>query len=180
MQTYISLLRGINVSGQKMIKMTELKTAYEELKFKNVRTYIQSGNVIFEASEESLEKLSAKIVKKIKEKFGFDVPVIVIAREELEAFISANPFLKKVEDISRLYITILAAIPAEAALKTLSGFSFIPDEFVVLGRGIYLNVQNGYGNSKLNNNFFENKLKVSATTRNWKTMLELKRMANEG
>src|SRR5262245_39571797 len=96
MPTCISILRGINVSGSKLIKMTELKAMFEKLGFEDVVTYIQSGNVIFKTSKkDSFEKISEMIEKAIKKKFGYDVPVITTSAEELKKVIDKNPFMKK-------------------------------------------------------------------------------------
>lgn len=170
MNTYIALLRGINVSGQKQIKMTGLKALFEELKFSDVQTYIQSGNVIFISKEAKLNKLENKIVKAIKEKFGFDVKVIIKTPEEIEYVLSSSPFVKKKKDPSRMYITFLAAVPSSDNIKKLKETDYSPEEYIINGKTLYLFVPDGYGKAKLNNNLFENKLRVSATTRNWKTV----------
>ena len=180
MQKYISLLRGINVSGQKMIKMAELKSAFEELKFKNVQTYIQSGNVIFEDKIQDNSKLSSRIAKMIKEKFGFDVPVTILKGEELSGYFHNNPFLKKrKEDVSLLHLTLFSDEPDQGNVKLLSEIQSEPDEFILSGKAFFLFCPAGYGNTKLTNTTLEKKLKVSATTRNWKTISELHRMVNE-
>ena len=174
MQTYISILRGINVSGQKLIKMDALRKMFEDIKFKKVKTYIQSGNVIFESSKSTIESLEKKIMKGIKESFGFDVPVLVKDLSELKIVLKNNPFLKKQnEDVSKLHVTFLSEIPSKENVEKIQAGNYGADEFVLEGKNIYLFCPNGYGNTKLTNNFFENKLKLSATTRNWKTVNEL-------
>ncbi|HXL56115.1 MAG TPA: DUF1697 domain-containing protein, partial [Chitinophagaceae bacterium] len=98
MKIYISMLRGINVSGQKKIQMIDLKALYEALKFKDVTTYIQSGNIIFKANEKIFdENLAIKIEEAIYKKYNFNVPVIIRSVEEMENIISVNPFLKERE-----------------------------------------------------------------------------------
>ena len=125
MQTYISILRGINVSGQKKIQMTGLKALYEELKFKAVTTYIQSGNVIFKTGKkESDETLSKKIEKAIQEKYHFDVPVIIRTVEEIENIISINPFLKQSGiDTEKLHITFLGDLPDQIKTESLKNLN---------------------------------------------------------
>lgn len=118
MKTYISILHGINVSGQKLIKMKSLQEMYVGLDFRNVRTYIQSGNVLFESN-----------------------------------------------------------VPEHSLTETFGHDEYLPDEFYISGRSIYLFCPNGYGNTKLSNTFFEKGLKVRATTRNWKTLLELVKLS---
>ncbi len=107
METYISLLRGINVSGQKKILMADLKALYETLKFKGVVTYIQSGNVIFKTDKkESNQNLAKKIEQSIFKKYNFNVPLIVRSTSEIENIISNNPFLKDSNiDIDKLHVT---------------------------------------------------------------------------
>ena len=173
MGKFIALLRGINVSGQKQIKMSDLKILFEELNFTNVQTYIQSGNVIFSAKEKSIQKLEDKIASGIKRKFDFNVQVVVITPEEIEYVLKSNPFIKRKKDADKLYVTFLGNNPSDENIKRLNNIDYSPEEYIIDGRYIYLFVPNGYGKAKLNNNFFENKLKVSATTRNWKSVNQL-------
>ncbi len=174
MNTYIAILRGINVSGHKMIKMETLRAMFERLNFKNTKTYIQSGNVVFQSKEININKLEQKIVKEIQKEFGFEVPVIVKELDEIKIVLENNPFVnKRKEDITKLHVTFLSAEPAKDSIEKIKDMNYMPDEFILTGKAIYLFCPNGYGNTKLNNNFFENKLKVAATTRNWKTVNEL-------
>lgn len=174
MTTYICILRGINVSGHKMIKMDALKELFSKLKYKNVRTYIQSGNVIFQFDKTETKQLEAQIAKQINIAFGFDVPVLVREAGEFKKVFENNPFVnKRKEDISKLHVTFLSEQPDKVKVEAISGGDYGRDEFIVTGNVIFLFCPDGYGNTKLNNNFFENKLKVTATTRNWKTITEL-------
>ncbi|MDB5227867.1 MAG: hypothetical protein JWN78_2060 [Bacteroidota bacterium] len=174
MQTYISILRGINVSGQKKILMTDLKALYESLGFSEVISYIQSGNVIFKYKKETDLKLAQKIEQAISKKYKFEVPVIIRSVDEMKKVLTSNPYLKqKNTDEERLYVTFLAEAPTKENLEAIKKYNFSPDEFIISGKEIYLHIPNGYGNTKLSNNFFENKLKVTATTRNWKTVGKL-------
>lgn len=174
MQTYISILRGINVSGHKMIKMDDLRKVYMDLNLKNVKTYIQSGNVVFQSKKSKPSDIENLISKKIIEKFKFEVPVMVKELDELITIINNNPFvIKRKEDITKLHVTFLSEIPELIALNKIKDGQYASDEYVVSGKTVYLFCPNGYGNTKLNNNFFENKFKTTATTRNWKTINEL-------
>jgi uncharacterized protein (DUF1697 family) len=173
MTKFIVLLRGINVSGQKKIKMSDLKSLFEDLSFSKVQTYIQSGNVIFSAKEKSNKKLEHKISSAIKSKFGFDVQVIVVTPDEIEYVIRNNPFLKKKKESERLYVTFLSENPPAENMKKLNAVDYSPEEYIIDGRYIYMFAPNGYGKAKLNNNFIENKLKVFGTTRNWRTVNKL-------
>lgn len=175
MKTYISMLRGINVSGQKKINMEELRALYETLGFKNPKTYIQSGNVIFECSESNVSSMISKIERGIKKSYGFEVPVQIRTKTDLQRLIDNNPFAKK--DTGKLHVTFLSGVALESSANELIKFKSDSEEFVVSGREIYLFCPDGYGKSKLSNNLFERKLKLSATTRNWKTVNKLLELA---
>lgn len=178
MNTLISILRGINVSGKNKIPMVELKALFEGLKFKNVTTYIQSGNVIFSASGSNPRDLSKKIEQGILKKFGLNVPVITRTIEEIQSAIDKNPFLKnKNIELDKLHVTFLEDSPTGENLKKVLEYNYEPDKFMIVDKEVYLHCPNGYGNTKLANTFFENKLKVRATTRNWRTTNELLKIA---
>ncbi len=177
MNTYISILRGINVSGSKMIKMDALRKMYEGMGFKNVQTYIQSGNVIFQSKKTLAANLENKIAKEILENTNFEVPVLVKELDELKNVLNSNPFLdKRKEDINFLHVTFLSDTPQKENIEKIKG-EYSPDEFIISDKNIFLFCPNGYGKTKLHNNFFENKLKLQATTRNWKTITELVNIA---
>ena len=168
------MLRGINVSGHNKINMSELKLLYEELKFDNITTYIQSGNVIFSTDQTNFKILSQKIEQKIFEQYGFNIPVIIRSVSEMQAVISNNPFYNiKNFDSKKLYITFLSDIPSASNLETIKEYHYEPDSFVMKEKEVYVFCPNGYGKNKLTNIFFENKLKVTATTRNWRTVNEI-------
>lgn len=178
--TYISILRGINV-GNKQIKMADLQKLYEDLGFENITTYIQSGNVIFSVKESIGDsKVAEQIEKKIADQYPFEVPVIVRTVEEWQAGIDANPFLKR-QDVEpdKLHVTFLAEAPGRESLEKIAGYDYPPDEFEIVGKEVYLRCPNGYGRTKLSNTFFESKLKVTATTRNWKTVKKLLELVME-
>jgi len=181
METYISILRGINVGGQKSIQMTGLKELYEKLAFKKVTTYIQSGNVIFNTSKrESDQALVKKIEAAIFKKYKFEVPVIIRTLAEMEKVVSVNPLVKQKNiNIERLHVTFLSDNPRPEHLKIMETINYPPDQFIIIEKEIYLHCPNGYGISKLSNNFFENKLKVIATSRNWRTVNKFAEMAKE-
>jgi uncharacterized protein (DUF1697 family) len=175
MNTYISMLRGINVGGQKKVGMKELKELYESLGFARVRTYIQSGNVVFDYPDADLSALASKIERGIEVRFGFRVPVAIRTRDELQRLISSTPFMGK--DESKVHVTFLSAEPATLAVDEISRAKDGAEEFSISGREIYLFCPNGYGVTKLSNALFERKLKVTATTRNWRTVNALLSMA---
>lgn len=173
MKKFIALLRGINVSGQRLIKMSDLKILFEKVGFKGVETYLQSGNVIFTSKETSTEKLSLKISSAIKKQFGFDVQLIVVTLEEIEQVIKKNPFIKKKKEAEKLYVVFLSEKPLIENMDKLNSIDYAPEEYIIDEKYIYLFVPNGYGKAKLNNNLFENKLKVFGTTRNLNTIKAL-------
>jgi uncharacterized protein (DUF1697 family) len=173
------MLRGINVSGQKLIKMPELKLLFENLGFTGVITYIQSGNVIFSTEEKSGAKnLASKIEKAILIKFGFDVPVIMRTTDELTCALKDNPFQNTEGFVpDKIYITFLEEEPDPEKVLKINPFDFKPDTFIISKKEIYINCASGYGTTKLSNTFFESRLKVRATTRNWKTVNNLVELA---
>ncbi len=177
MKTFIAILRGINVSGSKPLKMDALRAMCETLKFKNVQTYIQSGNIVFKYKDTQPEVLEKLITKKLKEVFSYDVPVIVIEANELKKVIQSNPFVNQRKLDTGLHITFLSQVPEKVNFDKIKELTFGEDEFILSGKNIYLFCPVSYGNSKLSNTFFENKLKVTATTRNWKTINELSTIA---
>ena len=179
MHTYIALLRGINVSGQKKIKMAELRTQLTELGFENVQTYIQSGNILFHFPETEHEILEKKIADKISADYGFEVPVLVKKATDFQEALDRNPYLKdENNDPKRIYFTFLATAPSVEQIKVLEEKNYEPELYTIDSKNIYLYVPKGYGRTKLSNNLFEQKLKVQATTRNLKTVKKLIELAN--
>lgn len=173
----VCMLRGINVSGQKKIQMALLKAMFEDLGFRNVSTYIQSGNVIFDHAPDKENILQKRIKQGIKEKFGFEVTTIIRKNPDLKGVISENPFLKRnAIDKNRLYVCFLETEPDENQFSNIAN-DYSPEECALAGREIYLHLPNGAGRAKLNNNFFEQKLKLRATTRNWKTVNKLEELS---
>ncbi|MGV7222004.1 MAG: DUF1697 domain-containing protein [Nitrospinales bacterium] len=172
---YISMLRGINVSGQKVIKMTDLMSLYESLGFKNVVTYIQSGNVIFETPTKTQNKLKGQLEKAIRRKYNFHVPVVIRTKSEMNKIVINIPFnkLNPTEDGTKVLITFLSQKPNEINLSTIQQYVKSPEKLIVIDKEVYLHCPNGYGKSKLTNIFLEKKLEVEATTRNWKSVIKL-------
>jgi len=171
------MMRGINVGGKNLIKMTSLQALYESLGFVCIKTYIQSGNVIFQHDKSSTRQLGIDISKKVMKNFGFDIPVIVREKAELKRILAHNPFLNK-KDIDKLHITFLSDTPDKKLSEKIESDSYLPDEYFIHGKEIYLFCPDGYGRTKLSNNFFENKLYLNATTRNLKTLKELVRISD--
>jgi uncharacterized protein (DUF1697 family) len=180
MPTYISLIRGINVGGHKSIKMDELRKAAESLGFKDVRTYVQSGNIVFSASKQAPAALSKKTEAVILKKFGHEVSVITKTTEEVKQAIQNNPFLKEEGlDTSKLHVTFLSGHPQSSDLKKLEAIPCGDDRYRCQGDILFLYLPNGAGESKLANAPFEKYLRLRATTRNWRTVNNLHLMAGE-
>ena len=180
MKTYISILRGINVGGSNVIKMNSLKEMCEGLGLISVRTYIQSGNVVFQVNDSTCEEIERSISEEILKRYGFFVPVLVREYSELKTILSRNPFLKEMGgDISHLHITFLSNSPGILFFQILKNNSYLPDQYSINDRTIYLLCPNGYGKTKLTNNFFENKSGERATTRNLKTIMELVKIGEQ-
>lgn len=174
MKTYISILRGINVSGHNLVKMDALRKLYESLGFQSVTTYKQSGNLIFTASGFDNNELEQTVSERIEKDFGIIVPVIVLTIDRLREIVDNNPFLKdSSKDIAFLHATFLASQPLSYNQKDIEDKKQDGEDIVFTDNVVYLYCPNGYGRTKLTNNFLETKLKVSATTRNWKTTNEL-------
>lgn len=175
MTTYIALLRGVNVGGNQL-KMDRLRAVCASLGFSNARTYLQSGNVVFDAKGLK-SKVEKALVRKLAGETRLPVRVLVRSAADLKRLIAKNPFLKiQSVDRSRLHMTFLAEAPAAEALKRLSALDAGPDEFRAAGTHIYLHCPTGYGRSKLSNNQLERLLSLTATTRNWNTVNTLAEM----
>lgn len=180
MTTYISILRGINVSGKKLIKMDALRRSYERLGFQHVKTYVQSGNVIFTIKDMVIADLEKKISQQIEKDFGYTIPIIVLTMDKLKQVIDDNPFLKEPhKDPAFLHVTFLSSKPADYDKKTIADKKRNEEEIIFSDGAVYLYCPDGYGQTKLTNNFLEAKLKVAATTRNWKSTNELLKIAEQ-
>ncbi len=155
--------------------MIDLKKLYSDLGFSNIITYIQSGNVIFDVkSIDNIVDLESKIEHSITSTFGFDVPVVVRTVPELKRSIAMNPFLKTQDvEAERLCLTFLKDLPASEKMDNITSMNFHSDKFEIIGKDVFIYCHGKYSESKLTNNLFESKLKVGATTRNWKTVNNL-------
>jgi len=176
-KVYVALLRGINVAGSKVILMGDLKNVFEGAGFSQVKTYIQSGNVVFMSRGKEHQGLERVIKDVIKGAFRFDVRVAVLELSELERIIQKNPYdgtgLKKGE---RIYLTILSEKPDKERVGELRKAKNSDDDFEVIGKTVYMLCRKGYAKSVFNNNAIEKVLKVNATTRNLETMIKLVEM----
>ncbi len=170
---HVALLRGINVGGKNLLPMKDLAALFTAAGCREVTTYIQSGNVVFDAPVKLAARLPALIAEGIAARFGFRVPVLLRTHDELAAIARGNPFLARDPDSAILMVMFLADRPSASAVAALDANRSPPDEFAVRGGEIYLRCPNGFGNSKLSNAYFDGKLKTVSTGRNWRTLLKL-------
>lgn len=177
MKTHLALLRGINVSGHNMIKMDVLKAVLENAGFKNVLTYIQSGNVFVDSEEEHGASIGFKIKQEIFKELGLEVPVVVIGKEDLEACLKNNSFFKEKDcDTKKLYVAFLSKELQGSAINDLKMSQFKPDEAIIDKNKIFIKYAVGAGKTRLDQKYIEKKLNVVATIRNWNTVTTLLEM----
>jgi uncharacterized protein (DUF1697 family) len=174
-QTYVALLRGINLGSRNKVSMPDLRTLFTDLGAEDVTTYVQSGNVVFKTSGSQPELIHA-IEERIKRDLGLSVTVLLRTKAQLATILAGNPFAKRKP--TELHVTFLADSPSRAGVRELATRDFEPDEFRVVGREVYLRCPNGYGKSKLSNAYLEKALDVAATTRNWRTVTKLAELAS--
>jgi uncharacterized protein (DUF1697 family) len=180
MKTHLALLRGINVSGHRMIKMEALKVCLESIGFKNVQTYIQSGNIFVDTDEENASKVGFLIKQEIQKSFGHDVPVVVIAKKDLELCFVNNSFLKNQDlDLKKLYVAFISTILKSDSINDLKVSNFKPDEVAIDQSRIYIKYDISPAKTKLDQGYIEKKLNVTATIRNWNTVTQLLKIFEE-
>jgi len=178
MKTWIALLRGINVVGKNKVPMKDLAAAFEGAGFRSVRTYIQSGNVVFRSRTGSARTLGTRITRLVEERFGFETQVMVLSGADLAAAVRGNPFPAAHENHKLLHIFFLAARPMKPDLESLERSRAGREEFVLKGGFFYLYTPDGFPESAVRSRM-ERCLGVLATGRNWRTANELLRMLNE-
>jgi uncharacterized protein (DUF1697 family) len=179
MATFVALLRGINVGGKTIVSMPELKSLFSSMGFEEVSTYIQSGNVVFNSPEDEGQGLAPGIEERIADAFGVNITVLLRTPAELAEIAGSNPFLGREADLTKLHVVFLSGPPAPDAVGELDPRRSPPDEFSVRGREIYLHLPNGAGRSKLTIDYFEKRLGVRATARNWKTLTKLVELTSQ-
>ena len=177
MPTYIALLRGINVGGQKLIKMAELQSHFASGGAVNVRTYIQSGNVVFEHQERSAATLRKILEQHLAAKLGCPVPTLVKTAKDLAAIAGANPYDVQLPEFGRrMYVCFFEKAPAASAIADIQSLVSDAERLVVKGIAGYAYYSTGLGLAKLTSNVIERKLGL-ATLRNWNTVTALLKMA---
>ncbi len=168
------------MAGHNLIRMTELADMYIGMGFKDVSTYIQSGNVIFSHDEsESSSALSADIEKAILKTFNLSISVMTRKSTELSQLFTINPYLTEEDfDPSKMAVIFLHTTPHNPQILKVANVDFPPDKFKVMGDEIFIYCPNGFGRTKLYTGFFEKKMNVIGTARNWKTITTLLNLAH--
>jgi uncharacterized protein (DUF1697 family) len=171
--THVALLRGINVGGKNKLPMKDLVEMFVEAGCGDVRSYIQSGNVIFSAAPALSARLPNLISAQVAKRFGYKIPVVLRTSEQLGKVIRNNPFLKTGVAEEELHVLFLADVPASRNVEDLDPDRSTPDAFQVRGQEVYLRLPNGVANTKLTNQYFDAKLATTSTGRNWRTVTKL-------
>jgi len=168
--TYIALLRGINVGGNNKLPMRDLTTIFQQAACTEVRTYIQSGNVLFQAETCLQPGLRLRLQQAIHAHAGFDVPVVLRSAAEMRKALKDNPFVAAGADPSLLHVYFLADSAAKQAVAALDYDRSPGDSFVVKGKEIYLHLPQGVARTRLTNVYFDKQLGTVSTMRNWRTV----------
>ncbi len=176
MAAYVAMLRGVNVGGNPL-KMAWLRRTCEDIGLREVRTYLQSGNIVF-VSSLGAARLAATLKAEIDKQTRLPVPVIIRSAKQMGDVVAQNPFLRrKGIDASKLHVTFLGGAPKQIDSERFDKLAATRDEYRLAGREIYLHCPINYGETKLSNAAIEKALGVSATTRNWATVTTLAEMA---
>lgn len=174
--SYVALLRGINVGGKNKLPMAELVELFSAAGCADVRTYIQSGNVVFVASRATAERIPEVIAAKIAARFGLRVPIVLRSADEVLKVASTNPFLKRGAAPESLHVAFLAKGPDRRHAAALDPERSPGDSFELRGRELYLHLPHGVAETKLTNAYFDGTLATTSTLRNWRTVLKLVEM----
>ena len=171
---HLALLRGINLGGKHKLPMKELAAIFEAAGAKDVRTLIQSGNVVFAADAKLAKRVPALVEAEIQARFGFPAPVVLCSAAEVCTAMDRSPFLAKGLSEDVVHLMFLKEAPGAARAAALGTSPFLPDEFVLLDREIHLHLPKGVADTKLTNAWFDGRLKTVCTGRNWRTMTKLR------
>ena len=173
----IALLRGINVGGKNRLPMKDLVTMFVDAGCDDVRTYIQSGNVLFRSKPALVEGIPSLVSSAIMSRFGYRVPIITRTATELGEIVRANPFVEVGADAGKLHVVFLADQPDAASAETLDPDRSPGDEFAAIGSDVYLHCPDGFARTRLTNSYFDSRLSTTSTTRNWRTVVKLLELA---
>jgi len=174
---HVALLRGINLGKHNRLPMKELQALFTGAGCGRVAIYIQSGNVVFEASDRLAGQIPARISGALAVRFGMTIPVVTRTAAELARAVRANPYLESGADPDSLHVAFLADRPSPARIAALDARRSPPDEFAVIGREVYLRLPNGMARTKLTNAYLDSRLATTSTVRNWRTVLTLVEMS---
>ena len=171
----VALLRGINVGGKNKLPMKDLAAMFVDAGCQDVRTYIQSGNVVYRAGPSAAEDIPTRISASIIDGFGYRVPVVTRTALELHGIVEASPFPDA--EANKLLVLFLADLPDRPLVEALDPNRSPGDEFAVVGREVFLHCPNGFARSKLTNSYFDSRLSTTSTGRNWRTVNKLLELA---
>lgn len=171
--TEVALLRGINVGGKNRVAMRDLVALFESLGCTGVRTYIQSGNLVYRASAALRKGLGARASEAIERELGLRVPVVTRGAKELAKVLERNPFLARGADEKALHVVFLRERPKPTNVKALDPDRSPPDEFAVDGSEVFLHCPNGMARTKLTSQYLDSRLDTIGTARNWATVKQL-------
>ena len=175
--TDIALLRGINVGGKNRLPMNELVAMFMDAGCEDVRTYIQSGNVLYRRKPTGNEDIPSLISASILDRFGYQITIITRTAQEIRAVARTNPLAGGGVEADKLHVVFLSEAPEASLIESLDPQRSPGDRFAVLGREIYLLCPNGFARTRLTNSYFDSRLSTTTTTRNWRTVLKLLEMA---
>lgn len=178
LQPYVALLRAVNLGSRNKVSMPDLRSVFVALGGEDVKTYVQSGNVVFRSKADDPGKLTRVVEKQLRSELSLDVRVLLRTQAELASLLAANPFAARQRDPTKLHVTFLLDAVEKARGRKVEATQLEPDEFRIVGREVYLHCPEGYGRSKLSNAYFEKELGVAATTRNWRTVTKLAELAD--
>ena len=176
-QRYVALLRGVNVGGKNKLPMADLRDIFTAAGCAAVQTYIQSGNVVFEAAQDLAERVPEIVTRAIRRRFGYETAVVVRSSEELRQVVASSPFDTS-GDPRFLHVAFLEDTPGAEVVSRLDPQRSPPDTFAVRGRNVHLHYPNGVARSKLTNEYLAAQLQTVSTMRNWRTVLSLLEMVD--
>ena len=177
---YVALLRGVNLGGKNKLPMKDLAEMFLAAGCTDVKTFIQSGNVLFNAPAKVAGRIAAVIPEGVGKRFGHKPPIVIRTREQLAFAAANNPFLRDGASEDMVHLLFLADVPDANCVSALDPARSAPDAFAVRGAEIYLHLPHGVADTKLTNAYFDSKLKTISTGRNWRTVMTLLEMMNGG
>jgi uncharacterized protein (DUF1697 family) len=177
--THVAFLRGINLGGKNKLPMKDLAAMFVAEGCTQVRTYIQSGNVVYRATAAIAKRIPARIAERIAEQFGLKVPVVQRTKEELRTAATSNPYLLSGMPENEVHLLFLADLPEPERVQALDPLRSPGDRYQVVARDIYLHLTTGAADTKLTNQYFDSRLKTISTGRNWRTVMTVLAMMDE-